>query len=266
MLEKNTYLRFYATVFIAIVFFIPNSLMAQTGEEEEKITGTELQGIIYLNEFQAGFSFNTNGYTLTARRSWSPTAFFERGFEADLVMIRHPKEINSYNPYYRAFGASSYAYGKLNSLYALRIGIGENHEIAEKIDIGSVEINYFYYGGISLGGVKPIYLEINKVYPLAPNNSDLVTERYDPNKHSLEDIYGGVLFTKGFSEMKFYPGIYAKFGLNFDYKISTKKIGTLETGMVVDYYFKEVPIMAKAKNYSYFLAFYISINFGKKWN
>ncbi len=178
-------------------------------------------------------------------------------------MIRHPKEVNDYNYYY--IGGSTFAYGKLNSLYVLRFGIGENHEIAEKIDLGSIEINYFYYGGLSLGGVKPIYLEINKAAP-SSGFVDVATERYDPNEHNLNNIVGGVPFSKGFSEIAFYPGIYAKFGLNFDYKISTQKIGKIETGMVVDYYFKKVPIMAKAENYSYFLAFYVSINFGKKWN
>lgn len=248
-------------MFFMAIYIWPANIDAQIREDEERIGGTELQGIIYLEEFQAGFSFTTNGYYINARRSWSPTAFFERGFEADIVMIRHPKEINRYNSTINFYGGSSFAFGKLNSLYALRIGFGENHEIAEKIDLGSVEINYFYYGGLSIGGVKPIYLEIFN--PTSVNYID--TERYDPSRHDLDNIFGGVPFTKGFSEMKIYPGIYAKFGLNFDYKISTQKIGTLEAGMVIDYYFKKVPIMVTAKNYSHFLSFYISINFGKKW-
>ncbi|MCK5782062.1 MAG: hypothetical protein KAH10_05695 [Flavobacteriales bacterium] len=250
--------RFSSLFLLTTIFLWSNGLYSQGifGDDEE-IIGTELNGIIYLNEFQAGFSLNTNGYSINARKSWSPNAFFERGYEASVVMIRHPKEINSYNPI--IYGGSSYPYGKLNSLYALRFGFGENHEIAEKIDLGSVEINYFYYGGLSIGGVKPIYLEIIE-------GDRLVTRKYEPTEHTINNIYGGVPFTKGFSEIKIYPGIYAKFGLNFDYKVSTVKIATIETGMVIDYYFKEVPIMAKTKNYSYFLAYYVSINFGKKWN
>lgn len=116
-----------------------------------------------------------------------------------------------------------------------------------------------------MGGVKPIYLEISQV-PIGAPYKDTKVERYDPAKHSFDDIFGGTSFTKGFSEMQFYPGIYAKFALNFDYKVSTKKIGTVETGIVADYYFRKVPIMAKAENFSYFISFYLSINFGKKWN
>lgn len=263
MLETKPNTLSLKLLFISLLWLLPVYAYTQDNNGDDKNDGIELHGIIYTKQFQAGVSLNTNGYSLNARRSWAPTAFFERGFETDIAIIRHPKEVNDYNYFY--IGGNSYAYGKLNSLYTMRFGFGEKHEIAEKIDVGSVEINYFYYGGVSLGGVKPVYLEINT----APLGSDFVTvstERYDPNKHNLNNIVGGVPFTKGFSEMKFYPGIYAKFGVDFDYKISTQKIGTLETGMVVDYYFREVPIMAHTKNYSYFLAFYLSINFGKKWN
>lgn len=263
MLTEKSNIFVSKLLFLALVLLIHSGVYSQSKNVEETNDGVELRGIIYTKQFQAGFSLNTNGYSLNARRSWSPTAFFERGYEFDVAMIRHPKEVNEYNYYY--IGGNSYAYGKLNSLYTMRFGFGEKHEIAEKIDVGSVEINYFYYGGVSIGGVKPIYLEINNA-PISSDYVDVNTERYDPNKHNLNNIVGGVPFTKGFSEIKFYPGIYAKFGIDFDYKVSTQKIGTLEAGIVVDYYFKEVPIMANVKNDSYFLAFYLSINFGKKWN
>ena len=263
MISKDSNNYSLSTLLVVLFMLVNSSIYSQSKDDDEKITGIELRGIIYEKQFQAGFSLNTNGYSINARRSWSPTAFFERGIDMDLAMIRHPKEVNDYNYYY--VGGSTYAYGKLNSLYTFRLGFGERHGIADKIDVGSIEINYFYYGGLSLGGVKPIYLDINTA-PISSDYVSITTERYDPNKHNLNNIVGGVPFTKGFSEMKIYPGIYAKFGLDFDYKISTRKIGTFETGMVVDYYFREVPIMAKTKNYSYFLAFYLSINFGKKWN
>lgn len=257
---KNNRLKLISVFFGVLLLLQGNSLLGQNrnDSDEEQIIGTELGGVIYKSEFQGGFAFNTHGYSINLRRSWAPNAFYERGFELDIAMIRHNKEINRYN----YDGGSSYVYGKLNSLYALRLGVLENREIAEKIDIGSIEINYMYSGGLSIGGVKPIFLEV--IDPTSYNS--IVVERYDPAEHSIDEIYGGTPFTKGFSEIKIYPGIYAKFALNFDYKVSTTKIGTLETGIVVDYYFQKVPIMAYADNHSYFIAFYLSINFGKKWN
>jgi len=260
MPKKRINIKFISIVFLALAWLNPNFSYAQIEKKDLKNGGLELNGIYY-QQFQAGFSLNTNGYSLNARRTWTTSLAYKRGFEMDIAMIRHPKEINDYN----YIGGKSFVYGKLNSLYTVRLGFGEKRKIAKKIDIGSIEISYFYYGGLSLGGVKPIYLEINT----APITSDFVhasTERYDPDKHDLYNIIGGVPFTKGFSEIKIYPGIYTKFGIDFDYKDSTKKIGTLETGVVVDYYFRDVPIMAKTKNYSYFFALYLSINFGKKWN
>ena len=249
------------SIYIIIIVLILN--VQKTAYAQESSDGIELKRIIYKEQFQAGISFNTNGYSLNARRTWSPTAFTERGFDFNMAMVRHPKEVSDYNYYY--IGGDTYVYGKLNSLYTVHVGFGESHVISKKRDIGSIEINYFYFGGISLGGVKPIYLEINTA-PLGSENVETSTERYDPSKHNLYNIVGGKPFTKGFSEMKLYPGIYAKFGIDFDYKISNQKIGTIETGIVADYFFKEVPIMANTDNYNYFLAFYLSVNFGKKWN
>jgi hypothetical protein len=259
-------------LYILLLFFgalaVPVSLYSQEIEidkNEERIVKNELRGIIYKQEYQYGFGFSTNGYFLNFRRSYSPSVFKERGLELDVAIVRHPKEVNGYSYIYQGLGSSSFVYGKLNSLYPVRFGYGEKHEIAQKIDVSSVEINYFYYAGVSMGIVKPIYLQINKA-PISSFDVELVNERYDPNKHTYNDIYGGTLFTNGFRELTLYPGIYGKFGLDFDYKISTKRIATVETGILVDYYFRKVPIMAFEDNFSYFIAFYASINFGKRWN
>ena len=68
------------------------------------------------------------------------------------------------------------------------------------------------------------------------------------------------------------PGAYAKFGISFEYGSLEDRIKAIETGIVLDVYYKKVPIMAKIdtkNNYDpnnrLFLSFYISIHYGKKW-
>ena len=51
-------------------------------------------------------------------------------------------------------------YGKLNYLFVLRPGIGIQNVINSKPYWGGVEIRYFYYGGLSLGFTKPVYLYV----------------------------------------------------------------------------------------------------------
>lgn len=223
--------------------------------------GGDNQSIIYTQFAHGGINFFTHGYSLNFRRLWTDNAFYETGFEVELAMIRHRKENNIFSPNPQFVGGSSFPFGKLNSLYPIRIGYGQNREIADKYDIGSIEVNFFYFGGLSIGIVKPIYLEV-----VNQDNTRIIKERYDPEKHDFGNIYGGLPFYYGFSDMTVYPGLYAKAGLNFDYKIRNDKVGTLEVGTVMDYYFRTVPIMHDTKNYSFFIGFFVGVQFGKKWN
>ena len=68
-------------------------------------------------------------------------------------------------------------------------------------------------------------------------------------------------------------GLYVKTGFAFDFNLSDKKITTLEVGAVFDYFpawgvyqAENVPIMWNTENYAEWLQFYLTINFGGKWN
>jgi hypothetical protein len=64
------------------------------------------------------------------------------------------------------------------------------------------------------------------------------------------------------------PGVYVKSGLNFDWASKDERIMGVETGVVVDYFFKDVPIMAEfqnIKNQRAFISLYATILFGKKY-
>ena len=105
-----------------------------------------------------------------------------------------------------------------------------------------------------------------------PAGYDIVTEKYDPQKHTTGNIYGKAPYTKGLFEMRLLPGIYGKFGLNFEYGALDDKIRAIETGVIIDLYYKKAPIMAKIDNVDgydpnkqFFFSFYINILYGNKW-
>ena len=111
---------------------------------------------------------------------------------------------------------------------------------------------------------KPIYLYI--LYPTAfEGEYELIMEKYDPEKHYVDNIYGRAPFTKGISELKPIPGAYVKAGLSFEYGNFINNIRCLETGVTLDVYGKKIPIMAFADNSNYFLNFYVNWVFGKRW-
>lgn len=223
------------------------------------------------NEFTFGLNIHTSGWGINVRRSKNITGYKKRVFEVELVNMKHPKEVRSVNPYFD--NAKSFFYGKMNTMTVLRTAIGKQNVMFSKAEKGGVEVRFHYSGGLSLAFVKPVYLNIlYPVYVSPPNPNfpssteyDVVVEKYDPDKHYVDNIYGRAPFTHGFDEIKLYPGAYGKMGLSFEYGSHSDAIKCIETGVTIDAYAKDVPIMAKTKNQQFFLNFYINLLYGRKW-
>lgn len=215
--------------------------------------------VLLKQEFTGGAMIHTQGWGLLIRRAKNKTFLRKRLFELEAVSMEHPKEIRSVNPFYE--NSNSYVYGELNQVVVTRLGYGRHNVLYAKMDKG-VEIRYLYIGGFSMAWAKPIYLEIG--YPTIPYEF-VVTERYDPEKHSIDNIYGRSSVFRGIDKMQFYPGIYGKFGFSFEYGRKQKSVRSLEAGVVIDYYIQDVPMMAKIDNDPFYLTFYLSFNFGYKW-
>jgi len=226
---------------------------------------------VYDREFTGGIMFHTKGYGINFRSLRFADGFNKWGFDIDLVNIRHPKEVKFPSQYFFN-SARSFVYGKINGLYSLRVGYGRDKILVDKTDQGSISISWVTFGGVSMGILKPVYLEILK--ETAQGIQVLSTERYNPEVHDYTDIYGQAAFFTGIEQSSLRAGIYLKSGFAFDYNWSDQKVTTLEIGAVVDYFpqwfglYKDrlVPIMYDAENYNVWLQFYLTVNFGKKWN
>ena len=69
-------------------------------------------------------------------------------------------------------------------------------------------------------------------------------------------------FFKGFDEIKFYPGLYARGGFSFEYSKNDRLTHALEVGISVHAYNKTIPIMATEDNRQIFPAIFVSYRFG----
>jgi hypothetical protein len=231
---------------------------AQTNPNEY----VEEKPVLMKNEATGGLNFHTGGWGIQFRRSLNRTVKKKQMFEADFVGMKHPKEVKSVN---QAFDrARSFVYGKENGLSILRAGTGQQRVIYSKSERTGVEVRFLYSGGLSLGILKPVYLNI-----LKPTGNfgefELVVEKYDPEVHYIDDIYGRAPFTEGFGEIGFRPGAYARIGFNFEYAPIFDDVKALEVGAIIDAYPQEIPIMALTENNRFFLSFYITIMYGRKW-
>jgi hypothetical protein len=237
----------------------------QVHSQDEIVVDTS-KNILLLKEYSLGIMLHTQGWGLKYNRGYNKTAFKKRMLTIEFVEMQSPKQIRTINPYFT--NSKSYVYGKLNSVYMLRGSYGMHKLLNRKPYWGGVELRFIYAGGISLGFAKPVYLYI-LVPPDDPNQFyeyTIIEEKYNPDEHFLDNIYGRASFTKGFDEIKFYPGIHAKVGLDFDYGVYRSKVKSLEIGVMLDVYPWPIPIMAYNDPNYYFLTFYLNFNFGKRYN
>jgi hypothetical protein len=220
-------------------------------------------GVLLRKEKSYYLNLHSNGWGIGYRTGKHLTGYLKRMYEIEFVSMKHSKEIKSLNPYFE--NAKSFVYGKLNSYFILRPGIGLQKVINEKPYWGGIQLRYFGYLGGSIGFLKPNYLYI---LSLAPSGDyyERTIEKYDPNKHYIENIFGRAPFYKGLDEIKIHPGIYLKGGLNFEYGTNPEKLKSLELGFCLDAYLKSVPIMAFDQNKNFLLNLYLSIHFGKRYN
>ncbi len=229
-------------------------------------------GIIYPNEFQAGAFIHTAGWGLVAELGRWQNATIKNFWSFEFTQLHHPKEIKQTIDFgFPIIGINSprpFFYGKEHSFYLLNVAYGRYFLLAEKARRAGVEVGLRVCGGLSLGLLKPYYL--NLLYPT--DNSG----RYEirPEKYSEQNaarfldffsIYGGAGFTFGLDEIKPVPGMHLLSGFQFDWAQNDQSIKALETGLRLNIYYKKIPLMLTEPNHWFFINFYIAMRLGKKW-
>jgi hypothetical protein len=238
--------------------------LAQAYDEDDIETYSD--SVLLTKEMSGGFILHSMGWGLEFRKGRNINASKLWLMEIDFSEMKSPKEIRVINPYFS--NAKSYIYGKLNNVYLIRAGYGRHHLLNSKPYWGGVALRYFFSGGASFGLAKPVYLNIINLVSISPYyfEYELTTEKYDPEKHFRDNIYGRAAFIKGFNQMSFYPGLYGKFGFTFDFGPHDASIKTLEVGATIDLFPIPIPLMAYNDPEYYFLTIYLSVNFGKRFN
>jgi hypothetical protein len=230
--------------------------------QEESENDTTPDNVLMEKQWTLGLLFHTNGWGGKLRIGKNITFLRQRIWELEYTTYKSPKEIKVINPMFS--DAKSYIYGKLNYVSFLRGGIGFQHILNRKPYWGGVQLSALYYGGLSIGITKPLYLYIIHIRSI--NEYVLVEEKYNPDIHFVEDIYGRGSFLSGITQLGFYPGVYLKGGLEFEFGTKNKRINSLETGVTFDYSPIPIPIMAYNPKQSFFLTVYLSFSLGKRHN
>lgn len=247
----------YLLPLILLIF----SAFYSSGQEME--SDTILDQVLLRKKMSGGLVLHNRGWGFQFQKGRNITYFKSFIWEVSAVSMKSPKQIRTINPYFS--NARSYFYGKMNHVFVLRGGIGFDKMLNRKPYWGGVEIRLVGTGGVSLAITKPIYLYILK-FTSSYYDYQILIEKYDPEKHFLDNIYGRAPFSRGLGELRFYPGVYGKLGMNFEYGRYNSKIKSLEVGAIIELFPIPVPIMALNEPNYYFLTLYLSISIGKRFN
>lgn len=259
-------------IVISILFVLPLIAQDSTDNKDKKqlrrerrkekintMTRQDEEGIlIYSKQSILGLQLRTNGYG----------AFYELGkmksnhvtniYRLDLTETKHPKEdklpnggISVVNPY---------IYGKINNFYQFHLGFGQQRILGQKGNKNGVAVTAIYTGGLLAGFLRPYYVQVE-------DNNEIKTIKYTQEDSALfvgGVIQGGGGLGKGWGEMKFKPGAFAKSSLRFDFGRFNEVVSGVEVGLSAEVYSSKIPIMLFQKNKQVFFQGYIAVLFGHR--
>jgi hypothetical protein len=218
--------------------------------------GTNLN-ILYRNEAVGKIYANTRGFGILFRRMKHVTAKTRSFYEIDAQNLKHPKEIKVIGD---AQERKRFVYGKINNVLLLRGGLGLQNVIFTKADNKAVEVRYSYSIGPTLALAKPYYVQV-----LSRTRDNTESVKFNTESFTQDSVIGRGSFTDGLTEMKFYPGVHAKFNLSFEYAPYTNLIRAIETGIALDYFPRALPMMARNPSENFVITFHVGFVFGQKW-
>ena len=134
-----------------------------------------------------------------------------------------------------------------------------------KANKNGVSVSVLYAGGVSLGLLKPYYVDVEK-----ENTRERLRVKFSDTLPQGNTYYikGASGFTVGWGEVKFAPGLHAKTAMRFDYGKFNESVAAVEAGINAEYYTPKVLQMALGTQYrverAFFFNAYIAVEFGRR--
>jgi hypothetical protein len=260
-------------VILTVVNFAQKSPSTRQDKKNEKrqkiaelIKQEEEGALIFQKQNTFGIKLTSDGYAAFYELGRLKTTTKTNLYSLEVGEHKHPKEEKLTRGNFFGFAIGNpYVYGKINNFYYTKLGIGQQRLIGGKGNKNGVAVSANYGGGLSAGLLKPYYLDVSKAsgggrYDVKYNNDDSTYQIFT----RTSDINGASGFTKGFNEMKFVPGVFAKTALRFDYGRFNEVVSAIEVGVNVEWYSKKMPIMLLNEENQLFLNVYAAIVFGKR--
>ena len=268
---KKLFLSILATVVIVSLHAQDSSSVAQPAQRNKKSSKKEKMQNLMKMEEEGDLIFNkqtifgvklaTDGYGL----------YFEKGkFKTPTRTILYQFELNekksnkehhvSFSP--DGFNVSSLVPYKTNNFYELKGSIGEQRLIGGKGNKNGVAVMALYSGGISLGLLKPYYVNVQD------DGTDSTYRRtfaqLQSDTSSTERVTGAAGPFVGWGHLKVKPGLNGKVAMRFDYGRLNQTISAIEVGLTGEYYFGKIAQVTLVPQKQFFFNAYICLLFGSR--
>ncbi len=211
--------------------------------------------------FYGGALYKSSGLGICFQNKFDTKKEIGKQFDLELSTYHHPQETKTFNT--EVNNPSGFVFGKLNKVLLVKSQYAFRYKISQFSDAQRVGIDLICGAGVSLGIFKPVY--INLIYPDPSGYEVIVSEKYDPTKHTDKTKIAGYADERvGLNEINYKAGITVSAGVGFTWGYFTSYPKHLETGFYIEYFNKGLPVMALTKNKSIQNGIFLKLFLGKK--
>ncbi|MBN8836359.1 MAG: hypothetical protein J0I09_03820 [Sphingobacteriia bacterium] len=233
----------------------------------DQIIKQEEEGaLVYQKQGEFGFKLNTDGWSILYEHGKYKTITKSNLWWVELGERKDKKEekLSKSSSVFPGLAIGNpFVYGKINNFYYLKLGIARQLLLGGKGNKNGVAVSFIYGGGLSLGMLKPYYLEVQD-----PTTGQITDVKYDGKNDTTflnpNVINGASGFGKGFGEIKYVPGALVRTALRFEYGRYNEVVSALEVGINAEYYTQDMQILAYNNPTKLFFNAYVALVFGKR--
>ncbi len=233
---------------------------------DEMIRLEEEGTIVYPKQNVFGFHMYSDGWGAMFEKGRAKNPNKSTLYSLEFGERKHSKEVKLYdqsNGGGFVFG-QQLLYGKQYNFFFLKMGIGQSYLIGGKGNKNGVAVSALYKGGLSLGMLKPYYVDIQD-----PISGQIIAVKYENGDGKYDNEFlsvplGSSGIFKGAGETQIKPGIFLKGALRFDYGRYNEVVSAIETGFTAEYYASEMPIMINNEAKKSFVNVYVALEFGRR--
>lgn len=243
----------------------PTARQSKAQARRERMNRTlrmEEEGDLIFNRQNVfGIRLASDGYGLSYEKGYFQTPDRTLLFNVELNEKHSPKE-HHISASSDGFDFSSVVPYKLNNLYEFKLSVGQQVLIGGKGNKNGVAVSAIYSGGLTLGMLKPYYLEVTNAISSATNEQTYAEFAKDTTIG--DQITGSAGFLVGWDNLTIKPGVNARQAMRFDYGRLNQTVAAIEVGLTEEYFAGKMPIMYDVPAKQFFFNAYVSILFGSR--